>query len=396
MAGADVPGPSRPGENPLLGFRDAAGPELWANWRASLAGAPSAGASEYAIYSDAHVTGELLDALGPYRIFNGLGSVAGLGVAVVLRAEQHLWDAKPRDIDWSRGGTEHWVGHAPVSDHVASLLSLCLNARFRSGGTIRDFDGDDPRGRPTFIQHRPVVLPAPEHGPLIPGLAGPVSLDGDVAARLATVPALSAADATALLRAARQYRQALWSSESDPELSWLLLVGAAETGAVAHAGTAGEPAARLEEAMPELADVLTGAGGQDLLDAAGPHLADLVRSTARFRAFLAEHDPGPPTERPADPSLQVAWEALPKALGTVYKHRSKALHSGVPFPPPMWEPPRAYGPDGVPSERPPGHATHWGGSTWLAKDAPMHLHVFAHVVRGALLRWWAAAATAGT
>lgn len=368
---------------------DAAGPELWANWRAWADRAPSAGASEYAIYSDAHVTGELLDGLGPYKLFNGLGSVAGLGVAVVLRAEHHVFDAPPRDIDWSRGRTAHWVGHAPVSDHVASLLSLCLNARFRSGGTIREFDGDDdPRGRPTFIQHRPVVLPAPEHGAVIPGLAGPVSLDGDVGARLATLPTLSAADATALLRAARQYRQALWSSESDPELSWLLLVGAAETGALAHAGTAGEPAARLEEAMPDLAAVLIGAGGQDLLDAAAPHLAGLVRSTARFKSFLAAHDPGPPAERPEDPAYQVDWDALPKVLGTVYGHRSKALYSGVPFPPPMWETPRAYGPDSVVSERPPGFATHWGGSTWLAKDTPVHLHVFAHVVRGALLRWW--------
>lgn len=323
-------------ENPLSELSDGAGPELWANWRASIGSAPSAGASEYAIYSDAHVTGELLDGLGPYKIFNGLGSVAGLGVAVVLRAEQHLLDPPPRDIDWSRGRTAHWVGHAPVSDHVASLLSLCLNARFRSGGTIREFpSGQDPRGRPIFIQHRSVALPAPEHGPLIPGLAGPVSLDGGVGGRLATVPALSAADATALLRAARQYRQALWSSESDPELSWLLLVGAAETGALAHAGSEGEPSARLEEVMPDLADVLIGAQ---------------VKGTAQRRAV-------PSTDVGGAPGVRAGW----RSLGTALRPRHPL-----------------------------------GGSTWLAKDVPMHLHVFAHIVRGALLRWWAAAATAST
>ena len=28
------------------------------------------------------------------------------------------------------------------------------------------------------------------------------------------------------------------------------------------------------------------------------------------------------------------------------------------------------------------------GGVWTAKDAPMKLHLFEYIVRGALLRWW--------
>jgi len=42
------------------------GPLGQVNWRAIGAGVPAAGAWEFAFYSDAHVTGEVLERLGPF------------------------------------------------------------------------------------------------------------------------------------------------------------------------------------------------------------------------------------------------------------------------------------------------------------------------------------------
>jgi hypothetical protein len=33
-------------------------------------------------------------------------------------------------------------------------------------------------------------------------------------------------------------------------------------------------------------------------------------------------------------------------------------------------------------------ATSTAGGTWVSKDIPMMLHLFEHIVRGALLKWW--------
>jgi len=51
---------------------------------------------------------------------------------------------------------------------------------------------------------------------------------------LDTYPRLDATSATALMRSARLYQEALWLSEREAWLTWLLLVSAVETAANEH------------------------------------------------------------------------------------------------------------------------------------------------------------------
>jgi hypothetical protein len=371
------------------------GPSVWANWRAQEAGAATLGAYEAALYTDAHVTGEALDGLGPYSLFNVLGSLGprdavSVGLGVVLRVEHHLPHVPLDPVDYERTFKDHYVGAAPLSDQVACLLSLALGARFRSGGETRSFDigAPDVRGRPILATHQAPTMTPPFRGSVLPDVAGRTVLLGEAVTVLAALPRLSADDATQVLRASRLYRQALWIADEDRELSWLLLVSAAEVGATHWAAHNGEPAARLEDAMPALADLLRERGGPDLVVATAGHLAHLIRATVRFLHFVTTFGGEAPPGRPEYKWTQVDWARLKKAVGQVYAYRSAVLHAGEPMPSPLlkvpWQGDLAHA-----SERPLGMGTAHGSTTWAAKDLPMHLHVFAGITRCALIAWWA-------
>ena len=77
---------------------------------------------------------------------------------------------------------------------------------------------------------------------------------------------------------------------------------------------------------------------------------------------------------------------MKKHLRQVYNYRSKALHSGTPFPDPMCSAP--FDTDSRPEERPSSISAAAAGAVWQAKDLPMYLHTFAYITRGALLNWW--------
>lgn len=225
---------------------------------------------------------------------------------------------------------------------------------------------------------------------VLPEVAGRTVLLDSAARWLALLPRLSADDATRVVRAARLYRQALWTADDDPELCWLLLVSAMEVGATQWASRSGDVAARLDDAMPGLAGLLREHGGDGLVQAGGEHLADLVRATGRFLRFVQEFGAEPPPDRPAD-HARVDWDRIKRAAGQVYAYRSAVLHAGEPMPAPLLEAPwRGDMPH--PAERPLGLGTALGATTWAAKDLPMHVHVFAGLARRALLAWAEAAA----
>ena len=105
----------------------------------------------------------------------------------------------------------------------------------------------------------------------------------------------------------------------------------------------------------------------------------------RFLSFMENFLPGPPDERPKWD--KVDWACMTDYLRMIYNYRSRALHAGTPFPEPMCEVPHVFD-DGVPIERPIGHATGVPEASWLAEDTPMLLSTFEYIVRSALLRWW--------
>jgi hypothetical protein len=72
----------------------------------------------------------------------------------------------------------------------------------------------------------------------------------------------------------------------------------------------------------------------------------------------------------------------------VYKHRSRALHDGTPFPPSMCTPPFQENNWEAPMEYPLGLAMSSQQGTWLREQMPIHIHVFEYLVRHVLLKWW--------
>jgi hypothetical protein len=105
----------------------------WSNWRAERDGAPSHTGWEFHLYTDAELTGEIRTGLGPYELINTVPAMARMArsvdaePAVVLRARDCLPRPEP---PFAATTLIEW----PVADDVASLVSLILEIRLRSGG----------------------------------------------------------------------------------------------------------------------------------------------------------------------------------------------------------------------------------------------------------------------
>jgi hypothetical protein len=364
-------------------------PEGYGNWRAFLTGARERGAAEFALYTDAHVTGQVLDRLGPYQLINTIAfDLTARGeprAGVVLRVAHHA-DNSDQGPDMAQTRDAAWHGGF-LDEEFAALLALSLGMRCKAAGCTRQFElGRDPRGMPVEYLRAPPYLPPLARKPQIPRAAGTHLLD-DAIELLQRYPRLRVDDAVALLRAARSYQEGLWVSESDPEYAWLKLISAVETAA--NRSWSGEPDATvlLREWDAGLAAALEAAGGIELLTRAAERLAPATRATHKFLSFLDTFLPPPPEHRPP-PALRVDWDDMRDLLSLIYRYRSEALHGGKPFPAPLLWPPMKPFPDQPPEERPIGQGAAQGQHVWQEADLPMHLHFFEHVARGALQAWW--------
>lgn len=345
---------------------------------------------EVSLYSDADITGWVQRPGWPVDLIPTCTDPAsrGLQFALVARVRWCL-GPPPATVPAETDDKSHYGGEA--DDEIAALLSLALGVRCRSGGITRHWlrhSGEaqpDPLGYPIEFNHRPPMWTPPLRGrPFLPELPSNVDL-GDAVPLLGLLPKISDRKSVALVRAARLYANALWVCDGDPNLAWLQMVSAVEAAAVQRSGT--KPVwKRVEQEMPDLWKVLLDAGGQQHAENVGAKLADLVRSADRFARFMDEFGPGPPARRPEDHS-QIEWSEVPSRLKTIYAFRSRALHSGIPFPAPMCEPPMTWGTD-IPVEQPPWVSSQQGASVWAAADIPMYMHTFEYLARGALLGWW--------
>lgn len=340
------------------------------NWRAFIAGEPLLGEAEFLFYTDARLTGEVANpALGPYALFNLVPSIQERGrviAALVLRLSLHVaFDTPKMDkTDRSRyhGG---WM-----TDEIAALASLKCGIRLRSGGQARRFPvGGDPKGRPIAWSVRPEpTLNIRTRGFVLPAVTEEHSIMG--VEEMSSLPSLRPEQAIALTRPARLYQDALWLSESEPNLSWLLLVSAVETAANLWRSTKDSPLERLTESRPEFVKYLEDTRLEGLCDRVANEFADSMGVGKKFVDFLLEHLPSPPEKRPPQWG-QVDWSAanLKGAFRKVYDHRSKALHDGMPFPAPMCEPPVKYEASWpAVLEGPTASAMARDGGMWLAED----------------------------
>ncbi|MBP8055091.1 MAG: hypothetical protein KA314_04585 [Chloroflexi bacterium] len=365
------------------------GSPAYANWKEYIKRTPVQITYEFPLFTDAYIVGEFTTETGPYQFLNTVPAPreGSLAPFIMLRAEYYesykpMEPTNKTNVQGFHGGF--------INDEIASLLSLLLGIRLKSGYRSRRFEpGGDPKGYPTLAKHSPdPILPiATYREPVLPRVLGQRRL-GDLSLFM-DLPSIQPVESIALARAARNYQNAVWIAESEPELSWLLMVSAIEVAAN-HWRPAQEPAVeRLNASSPELVKLLQEKGGDGFVQQVADLIADKLGSTKKFIDFIIEFLPKPPQDRPPE-GFQIQWSksGMKELLTTVYKLRSKALHTGIPFPPPMSMPPLHAGGRFV--EKPPALAATIVGMNgrWVAKDTPLLLHTFEYIVRHSLLNWW--------
>jgi len=363
------------------------GPASYENWRSALSGAPSGCAYECPLFSDAYFTGEWTTGLGPYELINTIPHLdkGVLRQTIVLR-HAHYLKHDVDTIDFDHTDVSRYHG-ASLVEEIAALLSLSLGARLKAGGATRRFDGGDPRGRPvSYHGHEdPVLFHLRGSARVVPDAFADKCIND--ASLLARLPDLSPEQAVAIVRAARQYQEALWLVEIEPQLAWVMFVSAIEIAANQWRAAQDSPRDRLSTSRPDLEKELLAAGGEDLTHRIAKMVAPYMGATKKFLDFCIAFMPPAPGIRPPG-YVQHSWvEAdLLRSLKVIYDWRSRALHAGTPFPQPMCDPPPRL--EGRYAEKPLGLASASLGAVWQGDDTPMLLRTFEHIVRGALLRWW--------
>jgi hypothetical protein len=376
--------------NKIKNVSNKKGPYVYENWKAAIADKPSIETVEYQLFTDSNVGGDILTHFGPYKILYNAVSVLDSQLpipAFTLRLDDHLEDddqcpeiPEKTDVKLYHGGY--------IADEVTALVSLSLGIRLKAGGITRHFDiNGDPKGYPTCseIHENPFLPKTVRHKQILPQLLSghPIT----VTRELYRFPNLSLDGAGALIRTARLYQDAVWIAESEPELSWIMLVSAVENAAESWSKSNATPVERLKTSKPDLVKLLNDAGDEELVLKVAEEIVDCLGATKKFVDFILEFMPEPPKKRPSI-NAQHSWYRtdMEKSMRIIYGHRSKALHGGIKFPLPMCNPPVPDG-NGF-SEKPFGLATEALGAVWIAKDTPMLLHTFEYIVRNALLKWW--------
>ena len=351
---------------------------------------------EYPLYSDAHITGEFREGLGPYSFLNTVPFSKDPGTVntpIILRVAVHLPDYYPPDMS----GTDESLYYGGFwVDELAALTSVALGVRIRAGGETRRFEpGQDPYGQPHEWQYesKPIVR-AQSNQLILPSVVDKHSMDQ--LKILESIPRIAPKRYVSLIRACRSYQNALWIAESEPNLAWLMFVSALETAANDFYETDASPDTRLRDLKPDLAKLLKKHGGDELVYQVAELVAHLFGATKKFINFTMRFMPDESDQRPDQEWLQVKWSktGLKKVLNKVYEYRSRSLHEGKPYPAPMLRPPHPGGKESPPSEVPSiGLASSSQGGTWLKKAVPINLHCFQYITRGVLLNWWRDALT---
>jgi hypothetical protein len=368
----------------ICALADAPSPATHKNWKLCLAGAPRTAMVEAAFYTDTRIVGEY--ETGPLKFINTMAHDLGrvdLRPAIVLRLSCYWPQLGYTPVRETKDDHYHGGDHF---DEVAALASLALGIRVQAGPITRDFHlRGDPLGTPTMLtglKAIPTLYPSHQI-PMLPRLGKDANL---TALRpIDKLPALSAEAAAVVVKAARTYQSALWFADSHPETSWLFLVSAVESAAGywAEAGFTDDGSL-----LPnEIAQILKEHNCPPSVDEpVARYLNKTTKSTRKFVAFLKEFLPEPPSDRPESGHLRVDFcsNSIRRDFRFIYECRSRALHSGVPFPMPMCVPPYYQ----LKEERHAALGMSGRGATWSFRTyRPIRFHIFEHIVRGALLRW---------
>ncbi|WFE69941.1 hypothetical protein P8S55_09060 [Halomonas sp. M1] len=345
--------------------------------------------SEFPLFSDSHITGEVNDEVGPYQFLNLVPSLNEAGVineSIMLRVAWFIDGRGTYEVktDFSKyhGG---WA-----TDEIAALASLRLGIRLKAGEQTRLFGGysSDPLGTPrTSCKKRPEIF-FKERAPILPGVVKTVSMNSlkDIQGLKKVTPSQYAA----LVRAARQYQDAIWIAESEPELAWLMLVSAIETAANEWSAQDLSPIEKMKKSKPDLSDLIVSRGGEELLEVIAKDFAPTLGATNKFIKFCLGFFPDPPAIRPCE-HARVKWSktGFKSIINVVYKYRSIALHAGIPFPAPLCSPPeKTSAAEGLSEKGCLFLAVHTLGASWKSDDLPISMNTFSYFVNGVLNNWW--------
>jgi hypothetical protein len=360
-------------------------PQVVANWLAFDNGAPWLAIDECPLFTDAWITGEI--DTGPYAFINTVAAITAGAVrpAVVLRYAIHkTWD-RP---DMTKTKADLYHGGS-AQDEIAALASLAMGVRFRAGNPTRRIEPKgDPYGRPQ--EFWPNVTPhlGRPHAYNLPSAANGEHALGALSI-LESLPKVTKSEAITILRAARLYQDALWLAESEPALTWLLLVSSLETGASEWNQSHGDDTERLRHSNKRLYEYLLKLEDKSILPEVAKLLSENLGITRKFVDFVMHFLPEPPEKRPPK-GFQIEWNSdqFNKCFKIIYGYRSKALHAGHPFPSPMSRSPWKDPSWEAPTEGVTGLAVSQDGGVWVKKDLPMSLHRFEYIARSVLLKWW--------
>ena len=364
------------------------GPIGYRIWKSSMAGFKSTYAEEIPLYSDVNFTNEIRAGIGPYFVLNGLSQPIESGKAT---AALYLRIDFPNDPRSSHGPVNvtddrHYHGGGCIEEFSA-LLSLLHCARLKPGSPTRHFYSDsDPRGMPFNLFSKIPQLSPIMSLPILPRALGSREIQPGLLARYIE---LDPTTATALVRAARFFQDAIWIGESEPSLAWLMLVSAMESAAVHWREEEQSPEVLFRSIKPAWAEELARHGGDDLVRSMAKQWTPLLKSTDRFIKFGLEFALDPPAQRPHE-AFRFRWDRamLKQALGHIYDYRSQALHTGKPFPPILCQPPHTSGDGTAPAEIPNGLGMSGGGGTWVKENFHINLDTFVYIAQQALINWW--------
>jgi hypothetical protein len=151
-------------------------------------------------------------------------------------------------------------------------------------------------------------------------------------------------NATALVRAALLYQEAVWIIENTPELSWIMLTSAIEAVADQWKTATASPidiirASSLGQDLESILREYGGDKGDELVQSIARKISRYIGATRKFVDFIIEFLPSEPPIRPPQ-NAQHPWNAaaMKETMSKLYDYRSRALHGGHPFPAPMCTP----------------------------------------------------------
>lgn len=364
---------------------------LFENWKASLDRKDAIQAYEFGLFTDAEILGDEYS-IGPLILMNtsyGPWGTADKLLRPSLTVRANIFkEFNPYHIPNMERTIDNAYHGGDIDDEIAAMTSLILGIRLKAGPWTREFNRQTgPSGYPAYYTNKclPQLLSRQSY-PTIPSTLNANIIDMSL---LSHFPSLTKANAASLIKAARQYQEALWVSDSDPSLAWVMMVSAIETAANHWRMENDKPIKRLRASKPELHEYLRNLLETEQVERVAEMIAVYMGATKKFIDFLIEFNSGPPKERPA-PECQISFETkdLRKILSKVYQYRSQALHGGKPFPLPMCLPPQRLGSPDIPAEKPLGLATSSLGATWDHQDTPIMLHTFEFLARKSLLNWW--------